>query len=261
MRQLLCLSLLFFACAAPALSQETSDREQRGFKGLVKTVRTKSEGLAQAMSAPGKVVPEINQETTFDRDGRKVEEARYEPDGKLYRRSVFTYDDGVKTEESYKPDGTLRHRIITKKEFDKARGTSRTMVTGEMIGDGKFYSEMVNKYDSQGRLVEGSSFDREGKLQGRSVWRYGAGGGIEEFVYYDGAGAVRRRTVWIPEGARTFVYGDDGALVSTETQRRQVCEESDQYGNCKRATTAQSINRGGKVEEFTVVTTYTFTYH
>ena len=261
MRQLLFLSLLFFACAAPALSQEPSDRDQRGFKGPVKTVRTKSEGLARAMSAPGKVVPEINQETTFDRDGRKVEEARYEPDGKLYRRSVFTYDGGVKTEESYKPDGTLQRRTITRKEFDKARGTSRTTVTGELIGHGEFYSVMADRYDSQGRLVEGSSYDRDGKLQSRSVWRYGAGGGIEEFVHYDGAGSARRRTVWIPEGSRTFVYGDDGALVSTETQRQQVCQESDQYGNCKRATTVQSINRGGKVEEFTIVTTYTFTYH
>ncbi len=261
MRLLLLLSSVIFACAAPALSQETSDREQWGYKGPVKTVRTKTEGLTQSQAAPGRTFPEVNHGLTFDRDGRKVEDAFYEQDGTVSRRRVYTYDADVVTEESYGPDGRLLERVVKKDEFDKARGTSRTTFTRELGGKSFVSTVMKQRYDSRRRLVESSSFDSEGVLQSRSTWRYGANGGLEEFVFYDGAGSVNRRTVWVPEGARTFVYGDDGALVSTETQRRQVCEDSDHYGNCKRGTTANTIDRAGKIEQFNVISTRSFTYY
>jgi hypothetical protein len=249
MRLPLFLSLVFFACAVPAPSQEVFDRERRSFKGPVKSVRTKSAD------------PEISHEITFDREGRKVGEAYYEPDDKLFRRRVFTYDAGRSTEESYGPDGKLLDRVVSKEEFDKARGTGRTTFTVELDGKSVLRTEIVNKYDSLGRPVESSSYDREGKLQSRSVWKFSADGGLEEFILYNGAGSVLQRYVRIPEGMRIFVYGNDGALVSTETRGRQVCTESDQYGNCKRGTTARSINKDGKVEEVTATTYRTFTYY
>src|SRR3712207_4602991 len=113
MRQPLLLSLALFACAAPAFSQESSDREKMGFKGPVKSVRTQSAD------------PRINHGVTFDREGRKVEDAFYEPDGKPYRRRVFTYGAGGVTEESFGADGKLLERVVRKEEFDGARGTSR----------------------------------------------------------------------------------------------------------------------------------------
>ncbi len=249
MRLLLFLSSALFACAVPALSQEVSDREEVGFKRPVKTVRTKSAD------------PVVNYEITFDREGRKVEDAYSEPDGKLYRRRVFTYGVGRSTEESYGPDGKLLDRFVRKDEFDRARGTSRTTVTGEVNGNSVLYTEMVNKYDSLGRLIESSSYDEERKLQSRSTRRFDADGGLGEFVLYNSAGSVLQRYERVPEGMRIFLYGNDGALISTETRRRQVCEESDRYGNCKRGTTARSINKADKVEEVTTLTTHTFTYH
>lgn len=249
MRLILFLSSALFACAVPALSQEASDREKMGFKGPVKTARTQSAN------------PVVNYEITFDKEGRKVEDAYYEPDGKLYRRRVFTYDAGRSTEESYGPDGKLLDRIVKKDEFDRAHGTSRTMITGEINGNSALYTEMVDKYDSLGRLIESSSYGQEGKLQSRSTRRFDADGELGEFVLYNSEGSVLQRYERVSEGMRVFLYGNDGALVSTETRRRQVCEESDQYGNCKRGTTARSINKAGKVEEVTTVTTHTFTYH
>jgi hypothetical protein len=248
-RQLLFLSSVIFACVVPALAQESSDSEQLGYKGPVKSVRVQSAN------------PRMNYEITFDREGRKVEELYYAQDGKPNMRRVYTYGAGGQTEERYGPDGKLQQRTVKKVEFDKARRTSRMTFTYELSGHSPYDSTIINKYDSQGRLVEGSSYDGAGKLQSRSTWKYGADGRLEEFVFYNDVGSVGRRTVWIPEGSRTFVYGDDGALVSTETQGRQVCEESDQYGNCKRGTTVLSINRAGKVEDVTSVVTRTFTYH
>lgn len=249
MRRLLFLSLAILACAVPALSQESSDREKFGYKGPVKSVRVRSAN------------PRMNYELTFDREGRQVEQLYYGDDGRPDMRIVFTYGAGGRTEERYGPDGRLHQRTVKKVEFDKARGTSRTTFTYELSGSSPNSSTIIDKYDSLGRLVEGSSYDGAGKLKSRSTWKYGADGRLEEFVFYDDAGSVLRRTVEMPEGSRTFVYGKDGVLTSTEMQGRQVCEESDPYGNCVRDKAARTIDRAGRVEHVNIMATRTFTYY
>lgn len=256
MRLLLFLSLAILACAAPVLSQGVSEKEQMGLKGPVKSVRTKWYRSVQGEPAGG--APLFEYEVTLDREGRKVERVHYTPDGMLQLREVFTYDDTGTTEVSYRHDGTFRHKLVTQKEvFDEGRRSGRVIVTSP---DG-YYSEHVNKYDDRGRRVESSAHDREGKLQRRSVRTLAADGGYQEFLVYDGAGVLLRKQVRVAEGEQFFIYGADGALVSTETRRRPICKESDAHGNCTSETVTKSVSKGGKVEEITEIIRRTFTYY
>jgi hypothetical protein len=255
-RLLLLLSLAVLACAAQASAQETSEKEQMGLKGPVKTIRTK--WYRSVQGEPAGDAPLYEYEVTLDREGRKVEETHYKPDGKLWQREVVTYDAAGRTEVSYNPDGTVQQRVIRQKEeFDKEHRTGRVVVTGH---DGALNTEFVNKYDARGRRVEGFTYDREGKLQSRSVWKFGADGEFQEFLFYNGAGAVLLKLVRVAEGMQLLNYDDRGALVSTEIRRQQVCKESDAYGNCKSMTATKSVGKGGMVEEVTEIISRTYTY-
>jgi hypothetical protein len=188
-----------------------------------------------------------------------VERVHYTPDGMLQLREVFTYDAAGSTEVSYRHDGTFRHKLTKQKEkFDKERRSGRVIVTSH---DGAFYSEHVTKYDDRGRWVESLAYDREGKLQIRSVRTLAADGEFQEFLSYDGGGTLRQRQVRTAEGVRLFIYGSEGALVSTEMRRRPACKESDTHGNCTSETLTKSVNKGGKVEEITELILRTYTYY
>jgi hypothetical protein len=255
--RLLFLSLVLLTCAAPTAAQDITEKEQMGLKGPVKTVRTK--WFKSVQGGPAGEVLLFENEVTLDREGRQVEKLYYEPDGRLWRREVFTYDAAGRTEVSYNPDGTAQQRVVRQKEeFDKERRSSRMVVTSD---SGGFYYETVTKYDARGRWVERSGHDRDGKLKDRGVMKYGADGGFVEFLHYNSAGVVLQRHVRVPEGMKVFTYDNGGALVSTETRRRQVCTESDSYGNCKREMMTKSVSKAGGVEEVTELILRTYTYY
>jgi hypothetical protein len=257
MRLLLFLSLLFFACAVPALPQEPTEKGRLGLRGPVKTFRTK--WYRSVQGRPAADAPQFEHETTLDREGRIVERVHYTPDGMTQLREVFTYDAAGTTEVSYRHDGTLRHQLFTQKEkLDKGRGIGRSVVTSP---DGSFHREYVNKYDDRGRWVESSAYNREGKLQLRSVRTLASDGEYQEFLVYDGAGHMLKRQVRIAGGMQLFQDGADGALVSTETRRGPVCKEFDAQGNCTSETLTKSVSKGGKVEEITELTLRTYTYY
>jgi hypothetical protein len=256
MKALALLSLAFIICAARASAQGIPDKESMGLKGPVKTVRTKIHTATQGGTAADARLSDS--EHTFDREGRAVEKVYYNPDGTVWQREVFTYDDAGRTGVVYGADGTIRQRVFTQKEeFDKEHRTGRKVISGE----GMAYSEFINKYDERGRWLEGFAYDREGKLKSRSVNRYGADGRLQEFLHYNGAGTVLLKYVIVPEGTQVYTYDDGGVLVSAETRRRDVCKESDPYGNCKSQTAAWTVTKGGKVEEVTHTTTRSFTYY
>jgi hypothetical protein len=201
-------------------------------------------------------------EITFDREGRKMEESRYDPGGGLESRKVYTYEAGTTTIVSYNPDGTVFSRDVWKEEFDRARGTRRQTVTEERVTTGDTFSfERFNQYDARGRMIESLHYDGGGKLRARTTVRFGADGVLDELVTYDGAGAVLSRNVRSPEGTRVFSRGRGGALVLTEVWWRPVCKESDAYGNCERETSRRTITKAGKEEEVVDVVNRTFTYY
>jgi hypothetical protein len=253
------LSLALIVCATRASAQEITDKETLGLKGPVKTVRMKTYRVAQGGADPDASL--TDSEYAFDREGRAVEKVYYNPDGTVGRREVFTYDAAGRTGVVYGADGKVGHRIFRQKEeFDRERRTGRSVTTGEGY-DGTLYAEFVRKYDERGRWLETSAYDREGKLQTRSVNVFGADGRLQEFLHYNGSGMLLHKYITVPEGTQFFAYDASGALVSVEMRRRDVCKESDPYGNCKSQTAAWTITKGGKTEEVTNTTQRSFTYY
>ena len=262
MRRLLLSTLAILACAAPAPSRQSTAKELRGLKGPVKTVRTKWRTAPWGRVETPDTARTFDVEITFDREGRKMEESRYDPVGKIESRKVYTYEADVTTIVSYNPDGTVLSRAVWKEEFDRVRGTLRQTVTEERVTTGDAFSyERFNQYDARGRMIESLYYRGGGTLRARTTVRFGADGVLEEAVTYDGAGVVCSRNERSPEGTRAFVRGRGGALVLTEVWWRPVCKESDSYGNCQRETNKKTVIKAGKAEEVVDVVSRTFTYY
>lgn len=264
MRLLATLLLSVLGCAAaPASFRVASDREDMGLKGPVRSVREKWVGVPRGEpKSPGDGWA-FDTLTLFDRQGRKASEESYDPEGKSWGRSVFTRQDGWSTETRYHADGMLFQRLVIRERFDKASGTLRTTVTVTM-GDyeGAPHSETIERHGPREWRAESSYFLPDGRLASRSTTRFGADGEMEEFVGYNADGVVTERNVRIAEGVRHYLYGPGGAVLLTVTLWREVCRESDPYGNCKRETATRTVVKpGGVVVEIDEVTTRAFTYY
>lgn len=257
------LLLSVLGCVAPASFRVASDREDMGLKGPVRSVREKWVGVPRGEpKSPGDGWA-FDTLTTFDTQGRKAGEESYDPEGKSWGRSVFTRQDGWSTETRYHSDGTLFQRLVIKERLDKASGTLRTTVTVTMGEyEGAPHSETIETHCPREWRAESSYFLPDGKLSSRSTTRFGADGEMEELVGYNADGAVTERNVRIAEGIRHYLYGPDGSVTLTVTLGREVCRESDTYGNCKRETATRTVVKpGGGVVKIDEVITRAFTYY
>lgn len=264
MRLLATLLLSVLGCAAaPASFRVASDREDMGLKGPVRSVREKWVGVPRGEPKSPDDGWAFDTLTTFDTQGRKAGEESYDPEGRSWGRSVFTRQDGWSTETRYLADGTLFRRLVIKERLDKASGTLRTTVTvttGEH--EGAPHSETIERRGPREWRAESSYFLPDGRLTSRSTTRFGADGEMEELVVYGADGAVTERRVRIAEGQRHYLYGPGGALLLTATLGREVCRESDPYGNCRRETATRTVVRPGvRVVKIDEVITRAFTYY
>lgn len=264
MRLLATLLLTVLGCAAaPDSFRIASDREDMGLKGAVKSVREKWVGVPRGEpKSPGDGWA-FDTLTTFDGQGRKASEESFDPEGKSWGRSVFTRQDGWSTETRYHADGTLFQRLVIKERLDKASGTIRTSVTVTMGEyEGAPHSETIERRGPREWRSESSYFLPDGKLSSRNTIRFGADGEMDELVGYSADGALTERRVRVAEGQRLYLYGPDGSVTLTVTLGKEVCRESDSYGNCKRETATRTVVKSdGVVVKIDEVITRAFTYY
>ncbi len=195
------LSLAVLACTGPASFRVASDREDMGLKGPVKSVREKWVGAPRGKPKTPDDGWVFDTLTTFDREGRRLEEARFDPEGKSWGRSVFSYQDGWSTETLYHADGSVFQRLIIKEQFDKASGTIKTKVTVTMGEyEGAPYSETIERRGAREWQADSSYFLPDGKLTGRSTTRFGADGEMDELLTYSAEGAIVERHVRVKGG-------------------------------------------------------------
>lgn len=263
MKLLVTLSLAVLACAAQAPARRLSDKEELGLKGPVKSVRTMWVGVPRGESKSPAYGWAVDTEVTFDREGRKLSDERFDPEGKSWGRSVFSYQDGWSVQTQYHSDGSLFQKLVTKVRLDKRSGTLTTTVT-QTLGqyEGAPHSTIVERFDARGRSVETTYYLLDGKLASRSNSRFDADGYLLRFVDYSAAGAVLTREVAIEGGLRHYLYGPGGIVLSVTTMWKEVCAESDAYGNCKRETALRTVGKpGGAVVKIDEITTRSFTYY
>ena len=263
MRLLATLLLAVLTCAAQAPARRLSDKEELGLKGPVKSVRTMWVGVPRGEPKSSDYGWAVDTEVTFDREGRKLSDERFDPEGKSWGRSVFSYQDGWSVETQYHPDGSLFQKLVTQVRLDKTSGALTTTVT-QNLGhyEGAPHSKTVERFDARGRSVETTSYLPDGKPGGQSKSRFDADGYLLKFVGYSAAGAVIDREVLIEGGLRHYLYGPGGTVLSITTMWKEVCAESDAYGNCKRQTALRTVGKpGGAVVKIDEITTRSFTYY
>ena len=100
------LAVLCLLTGCLAKAQAKSDRERDHLSGPVHIVRTENILLPTEAEKTTDEKKEITQ-VSYAQDGNKTEEVKYEPNGSLLSKTVFSYDGTGKLIEvtTYKPDG------------------------------------------------------------------------------------------------------------------------------------------------------------
>jgi hypothetical protein len=189
---LLIASSLFFSCKQDKL---VNDWTRMNLSGYVMTIKEHS---FKAIDTLGEIVqgermsPSWRRDSyiVFNRAGNKVEENFYRNDGKMWSKSVFSYDKNRKKIEEvvYRADRALWYTKITR--FDSAGH----IVEEEMFKpDNSLGVRMTFVYDESGNKIEECKYTDNGKLSIRSVFKYDKNRNkIEEIMYNSEGGQIVR---------------------------------------------------------------------
>ena len=182
---------------------------------------------------------------TYDPEGRWLEVAYYEGEGKLIRRSSFLYDgEGQLLEQiEYGPSGSVMGRIVAshRKDENKAKVTE-----GALFNRNKsLRSSSVNKTEENSGKGESAIYNADGSVANRSEVRRNEQGNWEHSEY-KADGAVSSRTVSISDGkgwvSEVQEYNGEGVLIRKQTYKH----EYDSYGNWSKEAEWQWESETGK---------------
>jgi hypothetical protein len=172
---------------------------------------------------------------TYDPEGRWLEVAYHEGQGKLIRRSSFLYDgEGQLLEQvDYGPSGSVMGRIVAshRKDENKAKVTEGAVYNR----NNALRSSNVNKIEGNGGKAESAFYNADGSVANRSAVRRNEEGNLEHSEY-KADGAVSSRTVSISDGkgwgSDVQEYNGEGVLIRKQTYNH----EYDSHGNWTKET-------------------------
>lgn len=177
------------------------DREKQGLRGPVKSVRAVA---AQFEEQDGRLVekPWFGHTTTFDRDGRLIEQVNSNPDGSQWR-AVNDYSDSGRllATRGYDPSGALSSEVRYVYD-DEGRLAAEQHVTQ----DGSVTTPITYAYDTEGRRVKVQEYDLPVEedvvigIEGTST-SIGTGGVRRVETRYDRQGEAVEVKVFNAEGA------------------------------------------------------------
>lgn len=199
--------LLFVAFSSGAPGGEgKSDVEKAGLKGRVRSVEvsrveyTFKDG--RSVEAGRKPV----RKTSYDEQGRRVEEVTYDQAGSVSQRLVYTYDaEGRNT--GYEEYASLVDRSLSKprRHVYALDGAGRTVEYTVYDSDGGLASRFTYAYDAAGNKTEEAFYSWQGVRTGRLVYAYDARGNVLTQTSYDRDDSVswKNVNVYDAEGRKT----------------------------------------------------------
>ncbi|MEO8649620.1 MAG: hypothetical protein ABI539_10690 [Acidobacteriota bacterium] len=177
-----------FALSISAFSQHKSEREQRGYKGNVKAVRTEVVSYSYESRKVKIEKRRVDLVESFDRSGNLLSEMSYGDDGAVLWDEKNTYQNGrlVETSRKHSPFSYLPDRVVYK--YDDS---------GNVIEE--------NGYDLTGKLVSNSLYEYDGKnrkiqLTSRSYFEHEDHRPHRWTYSYDEQGRVKEEKVFRDEG-------------------------------------------------------------
>ena len=181
--------LAFIFCCQ--LYGQNSDLKRLSLNGNVKIIRERS---YQAVEKDGKVEKgelEFSYYNSFNKEGNKVDDIRYTPEGTPDKKYVYSYDTlGRRTEQDqFNSDEILLRKIIYK--YDE---------NGNLTEDNSFNAEgllekkYTYKHDNHGNIIEDNSFGPDNVLLKKYTYKYDeAGNRVENCRYSERCGTQSSR--------------------------------------------------------------------
>src|SRR5437016_4570214 len=238
-------------CFIPSMSvsaQAQTDLKNFGLVGPVKTLRLQSTEIPLINGKFGDPREKPLQLFTFDKEGHKIEQELHNPDGTLLLRLLEKYDaNGFRSEGSeYDGSGKLTWRNTFQYEFDSQ---GRILTLSIFDRDGNFYERMIMNYDSSGFMTDSTTCDRNGHVTNKSIFTRDRNGALLEFTLLNSNGVVIQRQIPSPTQSVSVENNEDGTLRRRQIRNTPVREDVDSRGNWTKLTSKSVITQSGKSEE------------
>ncbi|MFQ5729563.1 MAG: hypothetical protein ACE5GN_04300 [Waddliaceae bacterium] len=260
-------AILFAYVDALGAGMSKPERTQAQLIGPVKQVKIE---FAKVRNINGKWVPELPRipwiETTYAKNGYRIEEEQFYTEKTLDFKSVFNYDtegnlsDGI--EYDYKGGVSFKWTYAydpVKKHIEKK----------QLFPDGALFSKTTYLYDDLGNLIEEKRYLQQTKNRFR--WHYlydNEGRKTEEAYYLMRSGNRNEKMKSLLNFKAVFAYDNEGNLI-TETKynasgmvssKRHFEYKYDHLGNWVTQTALESIADDAKPEP-TEITYRTIHYY
>lgn len=254
MKNLLGVLMLNLLSFSTIHAQIKTDLEIEGLKGPVKSVRFERAEILQGDNVER--ARWLVSVTTYDEKGNRLEELKYNANGALLKKMVFTRDDkGNQMKIIYKADGTIDSKWIY--NYD-SRGK---MTNGTWYDpDGTLRLKIVKTYDANGKLIEDAMYNADGSTKYKTIFTYDAKGNRVSDTAYSDTGAVANKSVWSKSGGDVTLYNNDGTIWYRASSQAPTLEY-DPYGNWTKWSTPKKETRGSKAEEIIEVLYRTYSYY
>ncbi|HQU85098.1 MAG TPA: hypothetical protein PKY59_18300 [Pyrinomonadaceae bacterium] len=235
----------------PAVKRQTSDAQNDGLKGKVKTVSEQSEGFVGITKGVGKTMSNYYE---FDEQGNYLKQINYEYRGIPIQISVYGYLDNkrVSRSGSIRFGDELRTVAVGVKPKEESKKTS----------DPRFDMSYEFEYEN-GKLVKKTLTDNKGEKSMHYIYRYQ--NGQEETLAYDEDGKLNWKYVdFLDE------KGNETGYISYRTSQPDTPEATykylnavyDEKGNWIKRTRAEVTMKKGKEQYETYYIEYrTITYY
>lgn len=177
-----------------------------------KTTETQIKSIKEILSKPGKPIIKAlksNRDSVFaitydtyqifSRNGKLIENSRYENDGSLYQKSKNKLDENGKLIKGARYNS--KGEITEKWNYVYDKNGNMIEVT-YYDKNGAFSGKQVNKYDKKNNLTEYFYQNSKGKITNRDTYKYFKNGKIKEQNRYKSDGTLRDR--------RTYEYDNNG---------------------------------------------------
>lgn len=213
-----------------------------GLKGPIRTYRIE---VATFVSQDGNHVEGprlLRAEASFNKDGNRTDLRLYNEKGVFARRIAMTFN-GRKMTEAINYDGNGKMWLRTVFSFDED-GQSSGSLTYD--GDGALQSKRVNKRNNRGLVTESTEHSAQGVLMEQILMGYDGPKLIshERNVYYPN-GSLQLRTIYAAETKRseTTTYRPDGSVLNKSFRENWDVAQYSPDGSLQKATAISGEHR------------------